>query len=124
MKNKKMRTWSAARLLLAAAVGLSLFIAMTPTSPEESNGCPGHDHGKLVIRNQSEWFINVDVSGPNVFSRTLDPNQTATVSNVRVGNYKWVAVTTTSIFTRYTQSGSASVKKDSTTTITVTFPGF
>ncbi len=124
MKNMKMRAWSAAKLLLAAAIGLSLFIAMTPTSPEESSGCSGHDHGKLVIRNQSEWFINVDVSGPTDFSQNLDPNQTATVSNVRIGTYKWVATTTTSIFERYSQSGSASVKKNGTATITITFPGF
>lgn len=123
MKNKKMRTWSAARLLLAAAIGLSLFIAMTPTSPEESSGCMGHDSGKLVIQNQSEWFINVELTGPRSFSQNLNPQQTATVTT-RTGAYKWVATTTTSIFQNYSESGSASVSKDGTTTITITFPGF
>ncbi len=123
MNNKKQWTWPAIRLLFAAAVGLALFIAMTPTSPEESSGCPGHDSGKLVIQNQSEWFINVKLTGPRDFSQNLDPQQTATVTT-RTGAYKWVATTTTNIFLRYSESGSASVSKDGTTTITITFPGF
>lgn len=123
MNNKKQWTWPAIRLLLAAAVGLTLFIAMTPTSPEESSGCAGHDSGKLVIQNQSEWFINVELTGPRNFSQNLNPQQTATVTT-RTGAYKWAATTTTSIFQRYSQSGSASVSKNGTTTITITFPGF
>ena len=121
MKKKRMWTRSAGRLLLAAAVGLSLFIAMTPTSPEDNDPCSGDKHGKLVIQNKTAQVVNVNLTGPRDFSQVLMPQESTSVTTP-VGTYTWVASTGT--FKKHTQSGSANVSENRTTTISVTFPGY
>ncbi|MFW6137319.1 MAG: hypothetical protein ACOC5U_04495 [Candidatus Aminicenantaceae bacterium] len=122
MKNNKMRKGSALRLVLAAAVGLSLFIAMTPTTPNDNDPCSGEEKkGKLAFHNKTAQYINVQVTGPRDFSQELGTQESKTVTTP-VGTYTWVA--TTGTFKRHTESGSATVSENRTTTITITFPGF
>lgn len=110
MKNK-ICSWPVARLLLAAAVSLSLFIAATPTSPEESHGCKAHDHeGLLIFYNDDDHWTNVSVAGPKSFTFKLDPGATAHMGTP-TGLYKWVAIGRDSIgFTRI-QSGTLNILK-------------
>jgi hypothetical protein len=121
MKSNKMRKGSALRLVLAAAVGLSLFIAMTPTTPEDNDPCAGDKEGKLAIQNKTAQVVNVNLTGPRDFSQVLMPQESTSVTTP-VGTYTWVASTGT--FKKHTQSGSATVSQNRTTTITITFPGY
>lgn len=121
MKSNKMRKGSALRLVLAAAVGLSLFIAMTPTTPTDTGPCAGDKHGKLAIQNKTAQVVNVQLTGPRTISQVLMPQESTSVKTL-TGTYNWVASTGT--FKKHTQAGSATVSENKTTTITITFPGY
>ena len=54
------------RLLMAVCLCFFLFVATTPTTPSEGNGCSSEiENGRLLVNNLSASFFYIDCVGPD-----------------------------------------------------------
>jgi hypothetical protein len=109
----------AIRLLFAVIAGLSLFIAMTPTTPEKSTGCTSKErYGTIVVNNNHFSLINVRIAGPTNHTQNLGPDRQLS-KLVKVGTYRIVANNLDA--PQKVRIHDAYVSRQETVTITVDF---
>lgn len=112
------------RLLFASCLCI-LFLGMMMTkSPEESDGCSGHESGMLTITSSDRWFVTL--LGPFktnlwVGYNSLHPKEESKTIKIRAGTYHWIAIPegNTRSLGRRMRIGMVTVEKDKTTVLTI-----
>jgi hypothetical protein len=104
------------RLLLAIALCVFCFVA-TPTSPTENGGClSSSSRGTISIVNVSDHAVSLTFTGPEKREAVVQAEQYYQIQ-VKTGTYTYVGYFVYS--DRKPASGTCVVKKDQTTTVTI-----
>ena len=114
---KKLRSLRAPELrLLLAVCSFVIFFAMAQTTPTGTDGCNGHDHGKITVINNYDNDITIKFSGPNSFNFFVEMNSSVTSESTKTGTYKYTA---NEVQGTKSWKGDTEVKKDQTATVTI-----